>query len=288
MQQNPLPIASPLFILREACSSDLLRVLERLKAIGFDGVEFLGFFGQEPAAVGQKMRELGLISLGDHVPYADFAANAQEVFLQHQAAGCRYLTVSGLPEAIYTDLHLLDTVMASVGAWAQMAPDFGLTLLFHNHAAELQPVEGVPLLDRIMDHPAAQALCLEPDLGWMSIAGADPLFYLQKYRSRCPVIHLKDYYMDSTKKNGPATAGPIQSLGGRRGGPELRHFEFRPCGYGVVNTPVQLPYVLACKPDFLVADHDLAYERDSFQDLSASLDYIRRALDIHLADRPAW
>jgi len=40
-------IASPLFILREACKKDLFAVLEHLAVLGFDGVEFLSLFGQE-------------------------------------------------------------------------------------------------------------------------------------------------------------------------------------------------------------------------------------------------
>ena len=38
-------MASPLYILREECARDLDAVLCRLSELGFDGIEFLGFFG---------------------------------------------------------------------------------------------------------------------------------------------------------------------------------------------------------------------------------------------------
>ena len=66
-------IASPLFILREACARDLFGVLERLAGLGFDGVEFLGFFGHEAAAVWERLDALGLAALGNHVPYGELA-----------------------------------------------------------------------------------------------------------------------------------------------------------------------------------------------------------------------
>ncbi len=37
-------MASPLYILREACARDLFGVLERLADLGFDGVEFWDFW----------------------------------------------------------------------------------------------------------------------------------------------------------------------------------------------------------------------------------------------------
>lgn len=278
-----IPVASPMFILRNVCEKDFFGSLRKLKEIGFDAVEFLGFFGETPENVAAEMKKLGLTPLGDHVPYSQFMDDAAGVFTKYQTVGCRFLTISGFPEEVYTDLSVLDTVMENVGRFARMASEYGITLLFHNHAAEMGDVFGIPLVDRIMDHPAAKELCLEPDLGWMSIAGADPIAYLIKYRDRCPVIHFKDYYMDSIAENTPADAPVIGALNGQRGGEEIRHFEFRPNGYGVVNTPLQLSYALACNPQFLVTDHDLAYDRDSFEDLKLSLDYIRRLLAIHPA-----
>jgi len=56
MLENKL--AAPLFILRQECAEDLMGVLERLAALGFDGVEFLGLFGHEPEAIRKKLDEL--------------------------------------------------------------------------------------------------------------------------------------------------------------------------------------------------------------------------------------
>ena len=50
-------MASPLYIVRQDCEKDLFAVLRRLAEVGFDGIEFLGFFGHGAKEVRQKLDE---------------------------------------------------------------------------------------------------------------------------------------------------------------------------------------------------------------------------------------
>ena len=262
-------IASPLFILREACKKDLFAVLEHLAVLGFDGVEFLSLFGQEPSLVRKKLDELGMTALGNHFPYALLDADPIKVLDDHAVLGCRYLTVAELPEGDLT------SVAQRLQQIASLAEERDIRLMYHNHARELsRQRDGQVELDAIMSAISPEVLALEPDLGWIEIGGGDPADYLKRYRKRCPVIHLKDYYAD----------GPVGSVQGNipaRGDAAYGNFEFRPTGYGVVNIPKLMPVCLACEPEWFVVDHDLAYDRDSFDDLKLSLDYVKNLIKIH-------
>ena len=58
-----IKIASPLYILRNECAADLFGVLRKLADLGFDGVEFLGFFGhsaEEVKAIMSPMRNFSV------------------------------------------------------------------------------------------------------------------------------------------------------------------------------------------------------------------------------------
>ena len=134
-------------------------------------------------------------------------------------------------------------------------------------------VDGVPQLQYLLDHTRPETLALEPDLGWMEVGGGDCAEYLTAYRDRCPVIHLKDYYSSDNAK-----LGRVREFVPARGTAERGHFEFRPTGYGVLNLPKLMPLCLACDPEWFVMDHDLAYERDPYNDLKLSLDYTRALL----------
>lgn len=261
-------MASPLYILRDECEKDLFGTLSRLAQMGYEGIEFLGFFGHSAPAVRAMLDKLGLAALGNHVPYRDLMADAAGVLDFHQTVGCGYLTVSELP------LDDFATVSANLDNLASLAHDRGIQLLYHNHDNELiDKVDGQEALAYILDNTKPETLALEPDLGWIEIGGGDCAQYLIDYRNRCPVIHLKDYYSTNNEK-----LGRVREFVPQRGSADRGHFEFRPTGYGILNLPKLLPLCLDCNPEWFVMDHDLAYERDAYEDMRISLDYTRKLL----------
>lgn len=270
-------LASPLFILREECQRDLFSVLRRLKEIGYDGVEFLGLFGRDPYEIRRVLDETGLVALGDHVALDDFYADIPGTLTPRGILGCRYISVGGIPEDAQPGTAGWEETCRRYAAVAKAAAREGITLLYHNHDHELlHRVGEARRLDAILDGIPAEVLQFEPDLGWIEIGGGDALHYLRKYRDRCPVLHLKDYYAADQ-----ALLGNVHDFLPERGGPERGSFEFRPTGYGVMNYPALLRDCLACRPLWMVLDHDLAYERDSYADLKLSLDFTRALLQIH-------
>ena len=265
LQMKSIKMASPLYILREDCQRDLAGVLQKLAQIGFDGIEFLGFFGHSAQEVKQMLEENHLEALGNHVPYAELLADAEGILAFHEAVGCRYLTVADLP------LQDLPAVSAALDDLARKAKQHSIRLLYHNHDQELiEKTDDQENLSYLMDRIRPETLALEPDLGWMEIGGGDPAWYLRTYRDRCPVIHLKDYYATDNR-----LLGRVREFVPARGTAERGLFEFRPTGYGVLNLPKLMPLCLACDPEWMVMDHDLAYERDSYEDLRLSLEYTK-------------
>lgn len=243
-------------------------MLRKLAEIGFDGIEFLGFFGHSADEVRQMLLDNHLQALGNHVPYQQLIEAPDEILSFHQRVGCAYLTVADLP------LDDFDTVAARLDTLAKQAKEKGIRLLYHNHDQELiEKTDGKENLAWMMDSTKPETLALEPDLGWMEIGGGDPAWYLKQYVDRCPVIHLKDYYTSDHR-----LLGRVREFVPERGTAERGFFEFRPTGYGVLNLPKLMPLCLACDPEWFVMDHDLAYERDSYDDLKLSLDYTRALL----------
>ena len=132
-----------------------------------------------------------------------------------------------------------------------------MKLLYHNHAEELKTkIDGKTILENIFDDTRPDLLYCEPDLGWISIGGGNPAYYLEKYKERCPVIHFKDY---------------INTDGG---------FLFRPTGYGVLNNVKLYALSLSCNPEWYIMDHDCAYKRDNYFDLAISLEYFKNLMTV--------
>lgn len=270
-------LASPLYIVREQCADDLFSVLRKLKGIGFDGVEFLGFFGHSAEEVRRCLNEIELRALGNHVAYQSFLHDIHGTLDFHATVGCGYITISDLGASGFPGSPNWNQTLDGLIKINEQAQKYGITLLYHNHDTELiDHVDGRELLDVILSSTPKQVLSFEPDLGWIEIGGGNCAEYLTRYVDRCPVIHLKDYYSTDRSRH-----GFVRDFLPQRGSAERGHFEFRPTGYGVLNLPRLMPLCLSCAPEWFVMDHDLAYERDSFADLQLSLDYVKTLVSLY-------
>jgi sugar phosphate isomerase/epimerase len=253
-------IGSPLFILREEAQRDLFRVLERLAEIGFEGVEFLGFFGNKAAAVRAMLNSLGLTAIGNHVPFDEFSRETGRVIDEHKEIGCGYITIGALEQDGLPGSAGYPRTIENITRIGEAVSAAGMKLLFHNHAEELQKVNGKTILSHLLDDTPDNHLYLEADLGWMQIGGANPLEYLRRYKNRCPVLHFKDYL----------------PYGNEQG------FIFRPTGYGVMDNAGLYVAALALDPppQWIITDHDCAYERDIYSDLQLSFQYMENLMEL--------
>jgi sugar phosphate isomerase/epimerase len=65
----------------------------------------------------------------------------------------------------------------------------GLAFAWHNHDFEFRPLADGSLP---IEHVLGEKLSWEPDIGWMTRAGADPIAWIERYSGRIPAVHIKD------------------------------------------------------------------------------------------------
>jgi len=254
------------FIVREHAKADLEGTLGKLAAIGYDGVELLGFFDRKPEDIRKILDSNGIVALGNHVGLTDFIKDAPKVIAEHLTVGCDHITISCPGDLV--EARRYEELIDPMNAACRACVAAGITPLYHNHGFDIGGEHS--FVDFILPACSGAGLRFEPDVGWMAFRGLDPVEYLVKYRELTAVVHFKDIYADDVSKIGPASG-----LTGVECDPKNGGFAFRPTGYGIVNTPRVLPYALQCEPDWFMVDHDLAYARDSFDDLKLSHDYMR-------------
>lgn len=269
-------IAAPTFLFRERLEKELPEILKQYAQIGFDGVEFVGFCGWDKNDIRDMLREYSLLPAGNNLPVYEIMENMEEIIAVHKELGFYSLTAGNLREEHLPGGEYFGETVEWYTRIGKMCRDQGIKFLYHNHDFEVRKtVDGKAYLDILLESISEEYLMLQPDLGWLQIGGADPVSYLQTYRNRCPVVHVKDFFAVDIDKIG----NPFD-LKGERGGEERGFFEFRPTGYGISNVPAQLSYIKACAPEWLVTCQDCGYERDSFEDLKMGLDYLKGLLRI--------
>jgi sugar phosphate isomerase/epimerase len=190
-----------LYTIREECERDLEGTLRRVAELGYEGVELWQLYVQEPTQVRAWLDELGLVAAGRHANLEALETELPRLADELRALGTDRLTLSWIEPS-------REAVDRVVGV-AEAARDLGLRLGFHNHAGEVQPLDGgATFLDLLRELPA-ELLWLELDLGWVWHGGADPLAELEKTKGRCPLVHVKDFRSRESRDDVPVGDGAV-------------------------------------------------------------------------------
>jgi sugar phosphate isomerase/epimerase len=224
---NKLPIALQLYSVRQDLEADFEGTLKKVKALGYDGVEFAGLYGRKAAEVSAMTSAIGLVPLSAHVPITEMLADPDGTMEEYRRIGCEFIAVPWLDEARRPGNAQYGSTVEEIKQLAGCARRHGLQLLYHNHDFEFVKIGGEYALDLLYE--SIPELMTEIDTCWVAVAGEDPARYVEKYAGRSPVVHLKDYYLPGKKPEKMYELIGAETKGSKDDGV----FEFRPVGYGM-------------------------------------------------------
>ena len=187
------PVAIQVYSVRKEAENNLYGTLKKIKAMGYDGVEFAGLYGHKPEEIREMCADIGLTPISAHVPYLDMIKDPEGVLGEYAAIGCRFVAVPYLTPEYRPDTENFGEVVKNIEMLGGVAKKLGMTLLYHNHDFEFMKINGKYALDVIYDTVPADLLQTELDTCWVNVGGENPAEYLMKYAGRSPVLHLKDF-----------------------------------------------------------------------------------------------
>lgn len=222
-----LPVALQLYSVRDELLQDFEGTLKKVKALGYDGVEFAGLYGRSAAEVKATVHAIGLVPISAHVPIGDLLADPDGIMAAYREIGCQYMAVPWLEDKRRPGGEEYESTITDIAMLAGCAKKHGLALLYHNHDFEFVKVGNQFALD--MMYERIPELMAELDTCWIGVAGENPADYIEKYAGRAPIVHLKDYVMPGKKPTKMYELIGAQTEGESDDGV----FEFRPVGYGI-------------------------------------------------------
>ncbi len=221
------PFGLQLYSVDAELQRDFLGTLRAVHSIGYRQVELVGYYGRTPTQLRRALANTRLHCESIHirpqqsVPGLPTLEHDPDVhFKMCRALGMRYVVCPGpwMPERIMRDFPTTGVTKADVVSavarftrqdWQRSAEllnnagrrarEFGLQFLYHNGNFEFICVGDSTGYDVILEETDPQFVKLEIDCGWVMAAGYDPVAYLQRERSRVPLIHIKD--MNATVPN---------------------------------------------------------------------------------------
>jgi sugar phosphate isomerase/epimerase len=188
-----IPVALQLYSIRQDCARDLPGALKAVAEMGYEGVEFAGYYDRTARDLRQLLDDLGLRVAGTHTALQTVLGDELPRTIEfNRALGNRYLIVPGLPpERRGSRQAWLDTARLFNEISDTVKPA-GMRVGYHNHAVEFQPLDGVAPWDTFFGHTHPDVI-MQLDLGNALHGGADPVPYLERYPGRALSVHLKDH-----------------------------------------------------------------------------------------------
>ena len=248
-----LPIGVQLYSVRDDMAKDFKGTLQKVKELGYDGVEFAGLFGNTPEQVKAMCAEIGLNPISAHVPLADMLADVDKVIADYKAIGCQYIVVPYVEEDRRPNGEKFMQMIEEIRGIGEKAKAAGLTLLYHNHDFEFTKLpSGEFGLDYMYSAIPADLLQTELDQCWVKYSGQDPVAYLEKYTNRAPVVHLKDFFAEGKQEGDPYALIGLNEDEKK----ENTAFEFRPLGYGVQDIPAIIEASKKAGSKWLIVEQD--------------------------------
>jgi sugar phosphate isomerase/epimerase len=194
-----IPIGLQLYSVREDAAKDLPGVLKAVAKMGYDGVEFAGYYGYNAENLRKMLDDNGLKCCGTHTGLNTILGDElQRTIDFNKTLGNPYLIVPGLP----------GERTASRAAWLETAQMFNEASLraeeqsmlvgYHNHHIEFQPLDGELPWDTFFGNTRCQVV-MQLDTGNALHGHADPVPFLQRYPGRALTVHLKEYSATNDK-----------------------------------------------------------------------------------------
>ncbi|HVR86553.1 MAG TPA: sugar phosphate isomerase/epimerase [Planctomycetota bacterium] len=192
-QDKKVPrLSVQLFSVRGDCGKDFDAALKQIAEMGFDGVEFAGYYkyGGDPAGLRKKLDELNLKAAATHIGAGSFSGdNLKKTIDFHRTIGCKFLIVPG--DWRFTNADKSKEYADFMNKTAEALKPEGLFTGHHNHTGEMMIAEGDKMWWDLFAERTSKDVVLQQDMGHTMFMGIDPTALVRKYPGRTKTTHIK-------------------------------------------------------------------------------------------------
>lgn len=188
-----IPIALQLYSVRDDCARDFPGTLKAVAKMGYEGVEFAGYYDHSATELRKMLDDLGLKCSGTHIGLDTLLGDSLQSTIDfNKTIGNKFLIVPGLPpERTNSKVAWQGTARIFNEISAKVRPQ-GLYVGYHNHTTEFAPLEGEMPWDTFFGGTSNDVV-MQFDVGNALCGGAAAAPFLRKYPHRALTVHVKEY-----------------------------------------------------------------------------------------------
>ncbi|WP_163582547.1 sugar phosphate isomerase/epimerase family protein [Gracilibacillus saliphilus] len=195
-------IAIQLYSVRDHTSKDFLGTLRKLGEMGYEAVQFAGFFDTPANELKQVMDESGLVAAGSHMPFDSLTGDQLEASLTYnKTIGNDLIICPILPEELRADEGAYYRAAEELNEIGRKCSEAGFTFAYHNHNMEFFDLgNGKRGFDILFEETDREYVKMELDCYWATHAGVDPLQTIKAYDDLVVSLHIKDMTVENGEK----------------------------------------------------------------------------------------
>ncbi|MCA1010667.1 sugar phosphate isomerase/epimerase family protein [Halobacillus halophilus] len=221
----------------------------KVSEVGYDGVEFAGYFDTPSLELKKTLDNLGLKAAGSHIGIHDLEKNLESTIQYSLEINSPYIICPGLPKQYRNNADSYKRTAELFNKIGETCGEHGLLFGYHNHHVEFEKHGGEYGLDILVDNTERNNLFIEFDTYWAEVCGLKSLDFMEKYEDRCKILHMKDMNDWDDQKNVEV-------------------------GTGVMNFAAIVERGRAHGIDWYTVEQE-EYEQDSLKSVEQSLEYLR-------------
>jgi sugar phosphate isomerase/epimerase len=239
--QEPLNVQ--LYTVRNELAKDPKSTLEAIRRIGYAYVEPSR---PQMLKIEPLCKDLGLktpaghfeapLVTGNFAPWKAALAGAvppgydwKKAVEQARGWGMKYMVISYLMKSERDAPGFYEKFCDQMNQAGETARKAGVTLCYHHHSFEFEPVNGRRAIDTMIARFDPNLVMFQIDTFWVKAGGDDPPAVIGKLKGRVALVHLKDVQSADFREYQESKVPPNM---------------FRECGSGVLDFPAILN---ACK-----------------------------------------
>ena len=188
-----IPVALQLYSVRKDCTKDVVGTVTAVAKMGYKGVEFAGYYGQDAKTLRKLLDDCGLKCCGTHTGLDTLLGDKLGATIEfNKILGNKFLIVPGLPKKNRESRQAWQETARLFNELADKVKPHGMRVGYHNHTIEFAPLDGELPWDTFFGHTVPEVV-MQFDTGNAMHGGGDACVYLKRYPGRAATVHLKPF-----------------------------------------------------------------------------------------------
>lgn len=195
-------VAAQLYTIRDQIKTpaEIAAAMKKVRAVGYEAVQVSGMGPIDEKELKAILDGEGLVCCATHEPSDKIINDPMAIVDRLDKLNCKY-TAYPYPSNVKLD-SLADVVDLAdkLNAAGKVLYENGKVLAYHNHSIEFRRFDDDLMLDVIYENTDPRYLKGEIDTYWVQHGGGDPIEWCSALKDRLPLLHMKDYVINSASQ----------------------------------------------------------------------------------------